>query len=192
FRDRVADDALLSQLAATEPKGGSPGLVIEAPDGPMNDSPATIEELLKKNTFRHDLPEATSSREAWHYLLLVGACLFFVDVFYRRVHVSFAWVRPLGLRAYEFAFRRGERPVDVEVMDRLRSRKAEVDGQIDQMRRQTRFEAPEESTAQLEPEETPKKPTEPSIAAEATGEEESYTERLLRAKKKAWDKRKKE
>jgi len=194
FRDRFADDALLGQLASATPKGGTPGKVIEAGGGPLDENPATIQALLEQNTFRHDLAKATSSRDAWHYLLLCGTCLLFVDVFYRRVHVSFAWVVPVSRRAYELVFRRGERPVDVEVMDRLRSRKAQVGGQIDQLRRETRFEASEETPADLDLDEVagesskPATPEKPSL--DETGEPESYTERLLRAKKKAWDERK--
>jgi len=63
------------------------------------------------------------------------------------------------------------------------------------MRRETRFEVSEESTAELDLDEVTKKPPTPGESPKPTsldqaGEEESYTERLLRAKKKAWDERK--
>ena len=48
------------------------------------------------NTFRHDLPRAASSRDAWPLLLLLGSCLFFFDVLFRRVQVGFAWAPRLA------------------------------------------------------------------------------------------------
>ena len=67
FRDRGANDALLSQLAAVQPKDGPPGQLIENPA-----EADSLGKLLEFNTFRHDLPKATSSQEAWHWLILVG------------------------------------------------------------------------------------------------------------------------
>ena len=92
FRDRGANDALLTQLAAVQPKDGPPGQLIEKPTEP---SPAATDKLLEFNTFRHDLPKATSSQEAWHWLILLASCVFLGDVFIRRVNVNFAWLPPL-------------------------------------------------------------------------------------------------
>ena len=94
FRDRATNDALLGQLAALTPKGGAPGQTIES----AADAPAPLEQLLKVNTFRHDLPKATSSQDIWHYLVLAACCVFLADVFVRRVQVSLAWVPPLAGR----------------------------------------------------------------------------------------------
>ncbi len=65
FRDRGANDALLTQLAAVQPKDGPPGQLIENPA-----EANSLGKLLEFNTFRHDLPKATSSQEAWHWLIL--------------------------------------------------------------------------------------------------------------------------
>jgi Mg-chelatase subunit ChlD/uncharacterized membrane protein len=190
FRDRGTNKALLDELAGMTPKGAGskPGKVIQAaPDAKRTDA------LLAVDTFRHgELPKATSSQDAWFYLLLVGSCLFFFDVFFRRVQVSLAWVAPLAGRI----IRRQPQPAQVETMERLRSRKAEVAGRIEQLRSDARFEPAPDSTARIEdiqPAAAPKpeRPAAPSIAHKEKPEEESYTERLLRAKRRVWDDHKK-
>ncbi len=180
FRDREANEALLSELARMIPKGGSAGLVIEAPEGSQ-----TIEPLLAVNTFRHDLPKATSSQDVWYYLVLVAGCLFFFDVFVRRVQVGFAWVPALVGRV------RGRRkqPAQTETIERLQSRKAEVTDQLDQLRAGARFETPSETTTDVEIP-TGRPAAKPAITPEEKPEEDSYTERLLRAKKQVWKNRK--
>jgi hypothetical protein len=84
-------------------------------------------------------------------------------------------------------------------MQRLQSRKAEVSDHFDQLRAATRFEpSPQrpvdaevlEDAAKPSSEMKTDKPTAPSLG-QAKAEEESYTERLLKAKKKAWDDREK-
>ena len=192
FRDRGPNEALLAQLAAVVPKDGPPGRTIENKESP--ESPLTSESIARLhavNTFRHDLPKATSSQEIWHWLLLLASGVFLGDVFVRRVAVSFGWLPPLLTRALDFVLRREPAPVQPQFMERLKSRKAEVTGQLEQIRAATRFEMPESppSDATLleelapPPTATPSGGPKPSIAAEK--EEESYTERLLKAKKKA-------
>ena len=188
FRDRGTNEALLDELAGMTPKGtpSKPGKVIRA----TGDSKRT-DALLAVDTFRHgELPKATSTQDAWFYVVLVGSCLFFFDVFFRRVQVSLAWVGPLAGRI----IRRQPPPAQVETIERLRSRKAEVAGRIDQLRSDARFEPAAQPTARIEDIQPatapqPEKPAPPPIAPKAKPEEESYTERLLRAKKKVWDDR---
>lgn len=200
FRDRGTNDALLGDLAGLTPKGkgAKPGKVIEAPDDAKKPEEAL---LAAGNTFRHgELPKATSSQDIWFYLVLIFSCLFFFDVFFRRVQVSLAWVGPLAARIA----RRPPQPAKVETIERLRSRKAEVAGRIEQLRSDARFEAPPETTATIEVLDEPRVPrpdgpAAPSLATEEKHgeragerpEEESYTERLLRAKKKVRDEQKK-
>ena len=62
FRDRATNDALLAQLAAVAPKGGAPGQLIER----RRPSPGPTGPAAGVNTFRHDLPKATSSQDIWH------------------------------------------------------------------------------------------------------------------------------
>jgi hypothetical protein len=193
FRDLATNDALLGQLAALVPKGGAAGRVIEAAgDGPP------LGQLLAVNTFRHDLLKANSRQDIWHYLVLLGCCLLFGDVFIRRVQVNLAWVEPLAGRTRDWILRRRPAPTAPPTMDRLRSRKAEVTGQFDQLRAAARFEAPPERAAG--PDALDESAAAPPAArarsesplAEQKPEEESYTERLLRAKKKVWKEKKDE
>jgi hypothetical protein len=69
---------------------------------------------------------------------------------------------------------------------------------LDQIRAGARFEAPPEAPGGVAmpplptgaaPQSPGAAPAAPSIAAEKKAEEESYTERLLRAKKKVWEDR---
>lgn len=184
FRDRAANEALLGELAKIVPKGGKPGRIIE----PSANPPA--------NAFRHgDLAKATSSQDIWYFVVFFASGLFFFDVFFRRVHVSLAWVPPMAGRAWNFVLRRDAAPVVVETMRRLRSRKAEVTGRIEQLRADARFEAPAETPADIDIlDEQPGQATstqtpaiDPEDATSEKADEESYTERLLRAKKKVWN-----
>jgi hypothetical protein len=189
FRDRTTNEALLGELARLAPKGGKVGQVIDARPGTDE-----LKGLLAIDTFRHgELPKATSSQDIWHYVVLVASCLFFFDVFFRRVQVSFTWVPPLLGRVRDRVLRRERPPAPIEMMERLRGRKAEVTDKIEQLRSEARFEPSPEKAAKAEIIEgpivaKPPQPAAPAIAAEAEVEE-SYTERLLRAKKKAWDKK---
>jgi uncharacterized membrane protein len=194
YRELEPNELLLKQLAETVPKGGKPGKVIEVPA----DKSGTAG-LLATNTFRHDLPKAKSSQDAWHYFLLVASCLFFSDIFVRRVQVNFGWLAPYYHRLSNWILRRQEKPAEVVMLDRLKSRKAEVADQIEQRRGAVRFEMPQAGKpADLTMLEEPSSPTPkekkpaagPDISQKA--EQESYTERLLKAKKKAWEERNKE
>ena len=194
FRDQQTNSALLQSLASLAPKGSKPGRVIEDPDGQ-----GRIEALVEAvNPFRRDLPKATASQDVWFLLVLFASCVFFFDVFIRRVHVSFAWVTPMAVQVRNTVLRRERAPVQTETMDRLRSRKAEIDEHIERRRSAARFEpeaeapagadALEEATAGKPP---PKRSEPNSESLTPEQEEESYTSRLLKAKKKVWEDRKK-
>ncbi len=187
FRTRATNESLLKQAAELPPKGGSPGRVIEAPPGPDE-----TRGLLAVNSFRHDLPRARHTQDAWFYLVLIGSCLFFFDVFIRRVQVGFAWVPMLAGRARDKLLGRQPAPPEPPTMERLRSRKAEVGSQLEQLRASTRFEASPGTPADLKALEAPEAGAAPPAAPQAPTigpqeQQESYTERLLKAKKKAWD-----
>jgi Mg-chelatase subunit ChlD/uncharacterized membrane protein len=197
FRDREANEALLAQLVAVQPKDGPPGQLIEAPAEPEPQTPSPpTNKLLEFNTFRHDLPKASSSQEAWHWLVLMASCVFLTDVFIRRVNVSFAWLPPLLARTRDFVLRRQGAPPQPQFIERLKSRKAEVADHLEQLRATTRFELPSQTPLEVQPlDELAPPPTAgprppgPALTPEKK-EEETYTERLLKAKKKAWEERK--
>jgi hypothetical protein len=200
FRDRETNEGLLRSLAAQTPVGGEPGKVIEAP-ADVQDSAEKIDRMLTVDTFRHDLPKATASQDVWHYLVLLGSCLFFADVFVRRVSVSFAWLGPLATRAFDYVRARHPQPAAVPAIERLRGRKAEVAEAIEQRRAATRYEPTAADTAAAKAEQAqpsgsglPKPAATPGGVApsEQQAEEDTYTNRLLKAKQRVWEERKKE
>ena len=199
YRERESNLSLLRDLADRAPPGGQLGKFIEDPAGTGD-----IKALLATNIFRHDLPKATSNQGIWHLLLFVASCVFFVDVFYRRVHVNFDWVAPVVHRVKRKLFRSEVVAVESETMARLRSRKAEVTDSIEQRKASTRFEPDADSPVDLDvltddqttttPKEKPRAErssaersrTDPSqLGPQDQKEEEDYTSRLLRAKKEA-------
>ena len=191
FRDRGANDALLTQLAAVQPKDGPPGQLIENPA-----EPDVGGKLLEFNTFRHDLPKATSSQEAWHWLVLMAS----LRLPGRRVHpprerelrLAAAAVGPAPrfrppppARAGPAAIHRaseepqggsGRAPGATPRGDAVRAAHASA-GRREAARMNWRRPR------------LPAAATGPSLAPEKK-EEETYTERLLKAKKKAWEERK--
>jgi len=114
----------------------------------------------------------------------------------RRVQVNFLWLLPMLAKLRDTVLRR-ERPLPVpETMSRLQSRKREISEQIESRRATARFEGtaeptndsqlrdpitPTTSSAKPRPQQKKEQPEEPI--------EESYTERLLKAKKRVWDER---
>jgi uncharacterized membrane protein/Mg-chelatase subunit ChlD len=186
FRDRETNEALLANLARLEPKDGPPGVVIEDATGRGD-----AKELAKINTFRHDLPKATSRQDVWHYALLIAGLTFFFDVFFRRVQVSLAWVPPLAGRLRDRLLGREPQAAPTETMSRVGSRQAEVGEQLEQRRAATRFEPASDQPADLSlleeqiaapSTEAPRELGRTGLTPEAQ-EEESYTSRLLKVKK---------
>ncbi len=195
FRDRETNMALLNALARLKPKDGQEGVLI---DGELD--PSNFGSLLAVNSFRSDLAPAVDSQDVWPLFLVLTACLFFADIFVRRVTVNFDWVPALALSIRNRIWHvRVEQKVD-EVLDRLRSSKAEVSGQIDERRAATRFEPSHDeqeggvarSLEDVLEDATPStgrpdSANRPSSQMTPDGvDEESYTSRLLKAKKQAW------
>lgn len=193
FREHQTNVALLKQLAALKPKGGETGKLIEDDlvREPGQKRPQT-------NTFRMDLAKALSNQDLWPLIALAAGCMFFGDVLIRRVAIHFYWILPLGRRLWDRLLRRQREQVADARLERLRSRKAEVSGQLDERRAATRFApqapAPGEAPARELDEvlkdaagETaaPPPPAAPKPSMTAPQDEKSYTARLLDAKKQA-------
>jgi hypothetical protein len=196
FREREPNQALITTLASTRPSGGQPGKIVE---GQL--SKGTIDRLVQSvDTFRRTLAKAVSSEDFWPIFLLFAALIFFIDVFIRRVTVHFYWVRPALAHAYSRL--RGQ-PQDTAVDDRLarlRNRKAAVSNQIDERRAAARFEPVvddvaatsrsseeilSEAAAGATNQPAAQRPASQSQSATPQSEQDTYTERLLAAKKKA-------
>jgi uncharacterized membrane protein/Mg-chelatase subunit ChlD len=199
FRDRETNMALLRALARLTPKDGKAGVLIE---GDLNSD--DFGSLLDVNSFRGDLAPAVDSQDIWPFILVLTSCLFFADIFVRRVTVNFDWVVPAMTWVQgKLWTQQVEQKVD-EVLDRLRSSKAAVADQIDNRRATTRFE-PSPDDMDIAPrtldevlQDTTPSEGQSGAAKRATTqmtpdavEEESYTSRLLKAKKQAWKDRQK-
>jgi uncharacterized membrane protein/Mg-chelatase subunit ChlD len=198
FRERQTNEALLASIAATVPKQGKSGQLIDAP---KQLSPAEqLPKLLQTNTFRHDLARATSSQAVWHLLVLAASCLFFFDVFVRRVTVSFEGLPLLIATVRDRILGRQRRPDVVATMERLRSSKAEVTDQLEQKRAALRFEPAPDIPGDADSLHKELAETAAAVGRKAKDamsitpeqEEEGYTARLLKAKKKAQGEMKKD
>jgi len=192
FTDREANLALLAELAEQKPEGGEAGVLIEG--GAM--TKPEIDSMIKIDTFRRTLALATSSQGVWMFVLVVAAVAFFADVLVRRVMIGFEWLSPItAWFASTFLGREAEAAPD-ERLSRLRSRKAALAGSIEQRRAATRFEPEAEqpmsagdvaSTLQ-DPAagSAPPAAAPPTSSMTPTDQEESYTDRLKKAKRKAF------
>ena len=142
-------------------------------------------------------------RNLWPSLLW-GACLLFLgDVAVRRVAPDFDRMRRSVADQWK-KLRGQEVAPPAEYMEKLRNRKAEVGEQLDRSRAATRFEPMPGMTAvdldeplltgtmaNESAQSAPRtKPAGPNLGPdEKKPEPESYTNRLLQAKKKVWEER---
>ena len=180
--------ALLKSLASMSAKDGPAGVLVET--GLDLSQP---ENLADANPFRRDLQQAISNQSIWPWVIMVGSCLFFADVFVRRVQINFQWLWPLLARVGDVLLRRDRAEPQPQTMGRLQSRKREIQAQIEQRRAATRFEADEDPTAvanaadAVQQASAPTPPSRPQKTDEAPeqAEGETYTERLLKAKRQA-------
>lgn len=205
YRDLRSNPVVMQELA--DATGGEVFRWVTGPDGRLD----PIRTAAVADVFRRDAQTQPprSFRPIWHLLLFFAACTFLFDVAVRRIapdmdrfrrNVADAWQK---LRGQEVAPRE-------EYMEKLRSRKQEVNEQIDRSRAATRFEAPPTVPADRptapsgEPllegrrEDRPRPgpegrsglaPDQPKAKPE---EQDTYTNRLLKAKKKVWEERQKD
>jgi uncharacterized membrane protein len=190
FRERESNLALLNTMAQNSPKGGNPGIVITG-----SFDQGRLQEMLQYDTFRHDLAKARSRQDVWPLFLVLAACLFLADVFVRRVHMGFEWVRPLLASVRRRLGGTAEAETVDQRLERLRSRKQAIAQHIDERRAATRFEpqadTPGRSLDEVVSDATTAGPVAPSRPAAppadlAAQQDDTYTSRLLEAKKKAW------
>ncbi len=193
YRVRQVNRKLLNELVKLTPVGGSAGKLLEPLEA---DTYAALE---VHDPFRADLPKAKSLEDVWPLAVLVGAVLFFADVFVRRVAVDFIapWKWLIA------RLRRTETAADVQrrtSLDRLRSSKSDVVDEIDKQKAATTFvvdpatnssdgssAAAEFSGAKPTSSGTLKSDSSATSMAPSK-EDESYTARLLEAKRRARDK----
>lgn len=183
FRQQTANPSLLEALARLSPAPGVAGQIVGPLEGRLPEQDAAA--LDQYNPFRRDLPPATSRQDVWHLLLLAAACLLFADVFVRRVSVPVDWI-PRAMAALRDRLRRRETAPAPVHLDRLRQRKAEVSQAIQQRRAAFEETAPGRLPEPLLPDGPTRRETPQPVAENQPAEsEETYTQRLLRAKKQA-------
>jgi len=200
FSDRETNEGLIYSLASLTPQGGEAGAII---DGDVTEE--NFDQLLETNTFRAGLRRAVSSQGIWPIILVICAVLFFADVFVRRVQVGFGWVPASANWIRTHVFGRQAVEKTSEPISRLQQRKAEVSRQIEEKRAATRFaptvedaqsksrnldEVVKDVSGERKQSETRSTPASKSSIAPSEAED-SYTARLLAAKKKAMKDRKK-
>ncbi len=185
FNDRQSNPQMLRNLASLTPRGGKPGEVLEE-----RQAGEDLDRALATNVFRHDLQQATSRQDSWHLLALAAGCLFLFDVFNRRVIVSFAWLPATFRRIGQYLTRRQQAIEEPRSLERLQTRKAEIDQQLEDRRAAARFEPETEGASELSGEAVAVA-TEPRTLKSTHGqglapqvEEEGYTARLLKAKQR--------
>jgi hypothetical protein len=191
YRVRQANMKLLESLALRKPAGGQAGNLSQSLE---NES---LKELLAVDTYRPGLPPAKSLMDIWPLAVLIGATLFFGDVFVRRVAVDLGL--PIRFIAQKLRVSRDKSKaidgVTKSRMDRLRNSKLNVNDDLDKQRASTQFEPEQSFTASaisandaFGANDQKSNRTEgplankPSMGVE---EEQSYTSRLLDAKRKA-------
>ena len=160
-------------------------------------SDAQLEELLRIDTYREGVPAARTLKDIWPLALLVGATLFFADVFIRRVAIDFGW--PLRKLA-AFLSRRSVSSADqarTKNLDRLRTSKTRVSDDLEKQRGSLSFEVPDEMASSKSSEgasagfgsmdrTASAQPTrKPESKSAESDDKENYTDRLLEAKRKA-------
>ncbi len=192
FREQSPNEALLDQLAGLMPRDGKPGAVIEV----KIKTPIPWNNCWRSTRSATTCPRRPAARTPGNI-----CCSSRVVCFSPIILPPRAGERGLGAAACGpgagLALRRQPKPATPQYIERLRGKKAEVSGQIEQLRGAVRFEMPQAQkpadTTVLEEPSAPDKPSKPaektSIAEPQKTEPESYTERLLQAKKKVWEDR---
>ncbi|MFL5242226.1 MAG: VWA domain-containing protein [Gemmataceae bacterium] len=146
--------------------------------------------------FRGGLDPFRSSQPIWQWLLFFAGIVLFLDVAARRIAIEPSWVAAKAQKTWNHL--RG-RTVAVEqvpqFLERLRSRKVEVEEKLAKTKAAVRFDSGEKHAAtppgvgdmpQSTPLRTAPSGPKPGLAPEASQESEDYASRLLKAKKRIW------
>jgi uncharacterized membrane protein len=185
YRVRQANLGLLEQMASLTPTGGNKGELSD----PLE--PQSLKDLLAVDRFRGGLPHSRSLQDIWPWAVLLGASLFFADVFVRRVALDLgAPLRWLAARWQPAPSAQDQERM--QRLERLRGQKSVVGDQIDKNRASLQFDAETDASTTTSASQAFSKAAERSATpAELvrpdlqTKQEESYTSRLLQAKRHA-------
>ena len=103
FRDRSPNEALLEQLAAIDAQGRQ---ARQSDRSPKLKTPTPWNNCSRSTPSATICPRPPAARTPGIICCSAASCLFFGDVFFRRVQVNFAWVPPLAGRARDWVLRR--------------------------------------------------------------------------------------
>ncbi|MCA9240415.1 MAG: VWA domain-containing protein [Planctomycetales bacterium] len=194
FRDRETNRPLLKQLASLEPRGGKPGVVIDEQAGvALPGAGKPPEPLVEVDPYRRDLPKAVSSQDRWPLMVFLASCVFLADVFVRRVQFGFEWLNPAVEWFRTRVLGQQQQVPQQATMSRLQSRKRELREHTQSRAAEARFEYDETTTQREVPLADVKAPPPPDPKRQQTGggmgaqekKEESYLDRLKKAKEEA-------
>lgn len=182
FRYRETNETLIAQLASLRPAGGERGQVTSPLGEEISD------EVLQANPFRGGLPLARRIRDAWPWFVLIALVIFFIDVLVRRVAIRLGF-----LKQWAGALLGGPAvvPETVQRLDQLRQQKQSVQDSMAGRAASTRFDPTSvtmDSSDSVLDESKPASSPSPATSqadAPASGDQPSYTERLLEAKRRA-------
>jgi uncharacterized membrane protein len=151
------------------------------------------------DVFLHNLPTRLGTEPRWPLLLLLAMAVFFFDVFVRRVAIPYARIAAGALafarRAVGFWRKPAAAGESSQALSALLRVKSEVAQEHDEAQSRFRDDAAKEEGGDVslgEPGEAPgAAPSEAPKKKQVPAEESLFTKRLLDAKKKAFDRRKK-
>jgi Mg-chelatase subunit ChlD len=214
FRNLESNRPLLESIATLRPPEGPSGQIAS----PL-EVDSDLEELLAIDPFRRDLPPATTRRAVWPLCVMIGSAIFFSDVLVRRVRLDLSWIVRWAERLWQSVRRATHDTSPADAIRRLQRRKAELAADIARKKASTAMldEEPPVDAAVLESSPGRISPADGAIpssiapgraaARQATatpageiagdspaeetvaGQGPSYTERLLAAKRKVWERR---
>ncbi len=196
YSDRQTNMALLQSISSLTTPAGIAGL--EATGGIF---PASNDTALKLNPFRPGLAQTVSIETMWPFLLVLCGLTLAGDVFIRRVSIP---IVEMTQKAWGFITRSKDDGAEARAasIERLKSRKSEIDKEVESKRAQVRFTPGEEQLTGSGRDQLAKvlasereRELESPIAkvvedpAKVKKEDAEYTSRLLDAKRKAQKRR---
>ncbi len=186
YRAREMNEPLMQTLASYKPAKGEPGAITV----PLASD--TLDQVMQSNPYRDGLAKTGAIQDVWPWFLLAACAVFVLDVMLRRVSIDFGWLTAMLRR---FRRQAATEPAQPARLDALLNAKRTVAPETQSW---ARFEASDEvvedSARRAGRPEAPG--TGPTSAARpsnmgggssgtAAGQELSYTERLLEAKRRA-------
>lgn len=164
------------------------------------DDPEALAQAAQSGVlYRAGLPSSRGFQPIWHWLLLATGVLLFFDVAVRRIAIEPHGVAAASQRLWERLRRKAATAAETaQFIERLKTRKAQVDEALERTRATRRFEGEpaaepppgaEVSATPLTSQPPPPPMPQPKIAPENEPEAADYASRLMRAKKKVWEER---